>query len=235
MVEWTGIGGWLCGVAVLIVVLAGWVWYGRRKRQPALPALDQLESAVSAASPVATPGSGLSWVRRRWPRLTDTVNLPPLDVDKQQVPSLVNPPSTYQVDLRALTCSCRQFHGSGIQALPGKKERLCRHLRQAYAERGNVSPLLRTVLLDEVHFNAADPWWLGEVEGVPTAIGWREGDPWVCVYTQSGGWRRGQAMFLRYSFHLDRAQWLEGHQPRQNAKAIRHLLSEWFHDPSLRG
>jgi hypothetical protein len=67
----------------------------------------------------------------------------------------------------------------------GSKERLCRHLRRFYAERGGLAPIVNMVLLDDVHFCESDQLWSGEVEGVPVAIAWREGDPWVTLYSRN--------------------------------------------------
>ena len=126
-----------------------------------------------------------------------------------------------------MSCSCNYFMLRGAQAPVGSKERLCRHLRQVYAQRGGLAPIVNMVLLDDVHFCESDQLWSGEVEGVPVAIAWREGDPWVTLYSRNNA--PGQpAQFERFNYHLGRKEWADARMPRFNASVIRSMLGEWF-------
>ncbi|MBV8680093.1 MAG: hypothetical protein JO338_06545 [Aquitalea sp.] len=177
-------------------------------------------------------GRDEAWTRRPWPYIRDRLTFPPLDAPVVNVSSAVSEGKVYRVDPAALTCSCKYFLLRGARAEVGSKERLCRHLRQVYADRGVLAPVVKMVLLDDVHFCETDQLWSGEVEGVPVAIAWREGDPWVAIYTQSNQLNQ-EPEFQRYNFHLDRACWADGRMPKYNATAIRQMLADWFGDQRL--
>ena len=168
-----------------------------------------------------------SWARRPWPYIRDRLTFPPLDLPAVILHSSITPGKCYRVDPATLTCTCNYFLLRGSRAALGSKERLCRHLRRVYAERGGLSAIVNMVLLDDVHFCETDQLWSGEVEGVPVAIAWREGDPWVTVYTRSNALTQAPE-FERYNFHLDRGEWADGRTPRFNVTAIRQMLGGWF-------
>ncbi|WP_293764743.1 hypothetical protein [uncultured Aquitalea sp.] len=173
-----------------------------------------------------------SWANRAWPAIRDRVQFPPLYLPAQQVASRLNPGKVYLVDPANLSCTCNYFLIRGARAAIGSKERLCRHLRNVYASQGNPSALIRMVLLDDAHYGETDQLWSGEVDGIPVVIAWREGDPWVAVYTRASI-TNGEPDFQRYVFHLDNAAWGEGRIPRANAQSIRQMLADWFADPHL--
>lgn len=173
-----------------------------------------------------------SWSRRPWPYIRDRLTFPPLDIPAVILHSTITPGKCYRVDPATLTCTCSYFLLRGSSAAIGSKERLCRHLRKVYAERGTLPAVVNMVLLDDVHFCETDQLWSGEVEGVPVAIAWREGDPWVTIYTRSNALNQSPE-FQRYNFHLDHANWSDSRAPKYNATAIRQMLADWFGDRKL--
>ncbi|WP_159876250.1 MULTISPECIES: hypothetical protein [Aquitalea] len=194
----------------------------------------EIQAVEPPVLPVLARRRDESWARRPWPYIRDRLTFPPLDFPAVVIHSSITPGKCYRVDLAVLTCTCNYFLLRGSRAALGSKERLCRHLRRVYAERGGLSAIVNMVLLDDVHFCETDQLWSGEVDGVPVAIAWREGDPWVTLYTRSNAMSQA-AEFERYNFHLDRAEWADGRMPRFNAAAIRQMLGDWFGDGKLLG
>lgn len=212
----------------VIAGLATWlgaVWAERSGQQDVtLPPCAEIQlppaSQPRRRSDEAAARSGGPFVR-------DRLTFPPLDFPAVIMHSSITPGKCYRVDPGSMSCSCNYFLLRGAHAPVGSKERLCRHLRRFYAQRGGLAPIVNMVLLDDVHFCESDQLWSGEVEGVPVAIAWREGDPWVTLYSRNNS--PGQpAQFERFNYHLGRQDWADGRMPRFNAAVIKSMLGEWF-------
>jgi len=215
----------LIAVGIMVSLLAGLLG-GMLQKSEIECWPEALTLPVMREEDLQTPEDA-SWAHRPWPYIRDRLTFPPLDIPSVEVSSTVSDDKHYLVNPARLTCTCSYFLLRGAQAPLGSKERLCRHLRQVYARHGQMATVVNMVLLDDVHFCETDQLWSGEVEGIPVAIAWREGDPWVTIYTRNNALSQA-AEFQRYGFHIDHAVWLDGHVPKYNAVAIRTMLADWF-------